>query len=763
MASNLLIVESPSKAKTLKKYLGNDFAILASYGHVRDLVPKQGAVDTEHDFAMNYAPIERNAKHVEAIAKAVKAAENIYLATDPDREGEAIAWHLSEMLKAKKLLKNKPVKRVVFYEITKSAVQHAVAHPRELSMELVNAQQARRALDYLVGFNLSPLLWRKIRRGLSAGRVQSPALRLIVERELEIRAFKSQEYWTIHLDTHKEAQKFGAKLIQYRGEKLTQFSVANEAQQEEWVSYLKAQGQGWATVTKVDKKRKQRQAAAPFTTSTLQQEAVRKLGMTTDRTMKIAQQLYEGVVIDGSATGLITYMRTDSVSLSNEALNDIRSYIAENFTAEYLPDAPLTYKNKSKNAQEAHEAIRPTSISLTPQRVADYLSAEQAKLYEMIWKRALACQMCPAKYDTVSLDLTVADDETLFRATGQTLVFPGFIAVYMEGREDETEEEGETTLPIVAVGEKLPIDNIFGEQHFTQPPPRYTEASLVKTLEEYGIGRPSTYANIISTLKAREYVLLDKKRFVPTDVGEVVNKFLTEHFTRYVDYDFTAKLEDQLDNISTGEREWIPVLQEFWLDFDRQVEEKKNVERKDITQEIIDEACPKCGAPLATRLGKRGKFIGCTAYPECDYTRNMQGDSESAAPEVVEGRTCPQCASGLVIKSGPYGKFIGCAAYPKCKFIEPLEKPRDTGVVCPVCQKGSLLERKSRFGKIFYSCNTYPACTYAVWNPPLDEPCPKCHWPLLTLKTTKRWGREKVCPQKECGFKAPAAEETESY
>lgn len=763
MASNLLIVESPSKAKTLKKYLGNDFAILASYGHVRDLVPKQGAVDTEHDFAMSYAPIERNAKHVEAIAKAVKAAENIYLATDPDREGEAIAWHLSEMLKAKKLLKNKPVKRVVFYEITKSAVQHAVAHPRELSMELVNAQQARRALDYLVGFNLSPLLWRKIRRGLSAGRVQSPALRLIVERELEIRAFKSQEYWTIHLDTHKEAQKFGAKLIQYRGEKLTQFSVANEAQQQEWVSYLKAQGRGEAIVTKVDKKRKQRQAAAPFTTSTLQQEAVRKLGMTTDRTMKIAQQLYEGVAIDGNATGLITYMRTDSVSLSNEALNDIRSYIAENFSAEYLPDAPLTYKNKSKNAQEAHEAIRPTSITLTPQRVADYLSAEQAKLYEMIWKRALACQMCPAKYDTVSLDLTVADDETLFRATGQTLVFPGFIAVYMEGREDETEEEGETTLPIVAVGEKLPIDNIFGEQHFTQPPPRYSEASLVKTLEEYGIGRPSTYANIISTLKAREYVLLDKKRFVPTDVGEVVNKFLTEHFTRYVDYDFTAKLEDQLDNISTGEREWIPVLKEFWLDFDRQVEEKKNVERKDITQEAIDEDCPKCGAPLSTRLGKRGKFIGCTAYPECDYTRNMQGDSEAAAPEVVEGRTCPQCASGLVIKSGPYGKFIGCAAYPKCKFIEPLEKPRDTGVVCPVCQKGSLLERKSRFGKLFYSCNTYPACTYAVWNPPLNEPCPKCHWPLLTLKTTKRWGREKVCPQKECGFKAPAAEETESY
>lgn len=756
MAVNLLIVESPSKAKTLKKYLGDTFEILASYGHVRDLVPKQGAVDTEHEFAMNYAPIERNAKHVDAIAKAVKTAEHVYLATDPDREGEAIAWHLSEMLKAKKLLKNKSIQRVVFHEITQSAVQAAVALPRELSMQLVNAQQARRALDYLVGFNLSPLLWRKIRRGLSAGRVQSPALRLIVEREQEIRAFQNQEYWTIHLDTQKAGQKFGAKLTQYQGEKLTQFSVPNEARQTEIISYLKNSKAEFATVSKVEKKRKQRQPSPPFTTSTLQQEAVRKLGMTTDRTMKTAQQLYEGVNIAGNATGLITYMRTDSVNLANEALKEIREYIGQNFAADYLPGSPVTYRNKSKNAQEAHEAIRPTSISHTPQSVKEYLTPEQAKLYEMIWKRTLSSQMCPAKYDTVSLDLSVPDEQTLFRASGQTLTFPGFMAVYREDQEDDKEEEGETTLPVLEVGEKVPVDNIFGEQHFTQPPPRYTEASLVKTLEEYGIGRPSTYASIISTLKAREYVLLDKKRFTPTDVGEVVNKFLTQHFARYVDYDFTAKLEDQLDSISTGASEWIPVLKDFWTDFHLQVEEKKNVERKDITQEAMDEACPKCGAPLATRLGKRGKFVGCTAYPECDYTRNMTGDAEPTAPEVVEGRLCPKCDSGLVIKSGPYGRFIGCASYPKCKFIESLEKPKDTGVGCPVCKKGSLIERKSRFGKLFYSCNTYPDCTYAVWNPPLAEACPQCAWPVMTLKTTKRRGTEKVCPQKECGFVAEA-------
>jgi DNA topoisomerase-1 len=723
---------------------------------VRDLVPKQGAVDTEHDFAMKYQLIERNAKHVDAITKAVKLADNIYLATDPDREGEAIAWHLAEILRSKKLLGKKNVKRVVFHEITQSAVLAAVANPRDILMPLVNAQQARRALDYLVGFNLSPLLWRKIRRGLSAGRVQSPALRLICEREIEIEAFKTQEYWSIHFDSHKGKQKFSAKLFQYKGEKLNQFSVGTEAAQADIVAYISQRAGGKATVVQVDKKRKQRQASAPFTTSTLQQEAVRKLGFTTDRAMRVAQQLYEGVDTGGGAVGLITYMRTDSVILANEAVAEIRDYISAKFDPDYLPKAPVQYKNKSKNAQEAHEAIRPTSILRTPDDVRAFLTADQAKLYEMIWKRALACQMSPAKFDTVSLDLAVADDGTLFRASGQTLVFPGFIAVYLEGADDQ-EEEGESKLPPMEAGDQLPVDKLYGEQHFTQPPPRYTEASLVKDLEEHGIGRPSTYASIISTLQAREYVNLDKKRFFPTDVGSVVNKFLTEHFTRYVDYDFTAKLEDQLDIISTGEKEWIPVLADFWKGFSQQIEEKKNIERKDLTHEQLDEACPKCGKPLSVRLGKRGKFVGCSGYPECDFTRSMDGEVKPDEPVVVEGRLCPKCDSPLHVKSGAYGKFIGCSAYPKCKFLEPLEKPKDTGVTCPECKKGSLIERKSRYGKLFYSCNTYPDCKYAVWNPPVAEPCPKCNWPVLTIKTTKRRGTEKVCPQKECGYIEPVA------
>ena len=757
MSYSLLIVESPSKAKTLKKYLGAGFEVLASYGHVRDLVPKTGAVDPENGFAMKYQLVERNAKHVDALTKAVKSADQILLATDPDREGEAIAWHIAELLQEKKLIKKKPLKRVVFYEITQKAVLAAIESPREIAMPLVNAQQARRALDYLVGFNLSPLLWRKIRRGLSAGRVQSPALRLICEREIEIEAFTTQEYWSVHLDSRKGKQKFSAKLFQFEGKKLDQFAIGNAGASDEVLAKLKAAGDK-AKIESVEKRKKTRQPAAPFTTSTLQQEAVRKLGFSADRAMRVAQQLYEGVDIGGATVGLITYMRTDSVNLAAEALEEIRGYIQNNFEPEYLPKAVVTYKNKSKNAQEAHEAVRPTSILRTPQEMKKHLTPDQAKLYEMIWKRALACQMTPAKFDTVSLDISLGGPQNLFRASGQVMVFPGFIAVYLEDVDEEPaeDEEGEAKLPPMEAGEFVPVDKLFGEQHFTQPPPRYSEASLVKTLEEHGIGRPSTYASIMSTLVKREYVVLDKKRFMPTDVGRIVNKFLTEHFTRYVDYDFTAKLEDQLDFIADGKIEWLPVLKEFWDGFSQQLEEKKNIERKDITTEVMDEACPKCGKPLNLRLGKRGRFVGCSGYPECDYTRNAnETEAERAAapgPEILEGRTCPKCESPLVIKSGPYGKFIGCSNYPKCRFIEPLEKPKDSGVVCPECKKGSLIERKSRYGKMFYSCNTYPDCKYAVWNPPINEPCPKCGWPLLTIKITKRRGTEKVCPQKECGY-----------
>ncbi|PHV11140.1 type I DNA topoisomerase [Chitinimonas sp. BJB300] len=748
MADNLLIVESPSKAKTLKKYLGKDFEILASYGHVRGLVRKDGSVDVEHDFAMKYQIIAKNAKHVDAIISAAKAAKNVYLATDPDREGEAISWHLLEILNGKKALDDKLVKRVVFHEITESAVLAAVAHPRDVDAHLVNAQQARSALDYLVGFNLSPLLWRKVRSGLSAGRVQSPALRLICEREKEIRAFVSQEFWSIHLDSHKGRTKFGARLNEWRGKKLEQFDMPNEASQAEILKAIEGKP---AAVTHVEKKRKSRNPTAPFTTSTMQQEAVRKLGMTTDKTMRTAQQLYEGIALADGTVGLITYMRTDSVALANEALAEIRAFIGNNFDAESLPAQPVTYKNKSKNAQEAHEAIRPTSILRTPASVKAFLSAEQFKLYEMIWKRTLASQMAPARFDTTSVDIAIG--EAMFRASGQVLVFAGFLAVYEEDV-DDAEDEEHAKLPPLEAGEEVPVDKLFGEQHFTQPPPRFSEASLVKALEEFGIGRPSTYASIIKTLKDREYVNLDKKRFLPTDTGEVVNKFLTDHFAQYVDYQFTSKLEDKLDEISNGDRDWIPVMQEFWTGFSNQIEEKKALKRSEVTHEALDEACPKCAKQLTVRLGKRGRFVGCTGYPECDYTRDMNETAEQKAEEavqVIEDRVCPDDGGQLIIKTGRYGKFIGCANYPKCKHIEPLEKPKDTGVGCPVCKQGMLIERKSRYGKLFYSCNTYPKCTYATWNPPINEACSKCGWPVMTLKTTKRRGLEKVCPQKECG------------
>ena len=657
MPSHLLIVESPSKAKTLKKYLGKDFEILASYGHVRDLVPKTGAVDTNDNFKMKYELIERNAKHVDAIAKAVKDADIILLATDPDREGEAIAWHLSEILKSRKALKDKKVKRVVFYEITEGAVKEAVKHPRAISMELVNAQQARRALDYLVGFNLSPLLWKKIRRGLSAGRVQSPALRLIVERELEIEAFKTQEYWTIHFDSLKEKVAFTAKLTHFNGEKLDQFSVGNAQREAQVRHFLEEHGKGRAVVKEVERKSKTRSPAAPFTTSTLQQEAVRKLGFTTDRTMKVAQGLYEGVSVGKVVTGLITYMRTDSVTLSKDAVSEMRGHITKHYGPDYLPKVPVVYRSSAKNAQEAHEGIRPTSIARTPDSVAPYLNDEQRKLYEMIWKRAIASQMTPAKFDTVAVDFNVGGSGNVFRATGQTMVFPGFFAVYHEDQDDTVEEE-EKRLPSFVAGDTVKIEKLYGEQHFTQPPPRYSEASLVKALEQYGIGRPSTYASIISTLQNREYVLLDKKRFTPTDVGRVVNKFLTEHFAHWVDYEFTAKLENELDDISNGKEEWVPVLERFWKDFSAQIEEKESVSRKDVTQEAIDETCPKCGKhQLTIRLGRRGRFIGCPGYPECDYTRNLDG-AEGAEQAKREIGTDPVSKMLVQLLQGPYGPYV---------------------------------------------------------------------------------------------------------
>ena len=753
MSSKLVIVESPAKCKTIQKYLGKDTVVLASYGHVRDLLPKEGAVDTANDFAMKYQVIDRNSKHVDAIAKAMKKADVLYLATDPDREGEAISWHLYELLKKRGTLKNKKTHRVVFHEITKQAVNEAVANPRELSMDMVNAQQARRALDYLVGFTLSPLLWKKVRRGLSAGRVQSPALRMIVERELEIEAFEPKEYWTIVADAALKKANFDAKLTHLQGKKLSQFTINNETGSAEAVAILTKAADGKLLVTNVSKKQRKRNPAAPFTTSTLQQEASRKLGFGAQRTMSVAQQLYEGVDTGEGAVGLITYMRTDSVSLANEAVEELRGFIAEKYGAVAVPKAPQVYKTKSKNAQEAHEAVRPTSISRTPESLKSYLPADQHKLYTLIWQRTLASQMVHATMNTVAVDLGCGAGNTL-RANGSTVVNPGFMSVYLEGKDDSKSDKDERLLPVMEVGDVVDLKAVRPEQHFTEPPPRYSEASLVRSLEEHDIGRPSTYANIISTLLQREYVELEKKRFHPTDVGRVVGKFLVEHFTQYVDYGFTASLEGDLDAVSRGEKEWVPLLRNFWGPFKEQVETKdKEVQRSDVTQELLDEDCPKCGKKLSSRLGRSGRFIGCTAYPECDYTRNVDGEETTASePEVVADRKCPKCESDLWVRIGKYGKFIGCSSYPKCKHIESLEQPTNTGVDCPQCKKGEILVRKSRRGKIFYSCSGYPECDYALWNEPVKEPCPDCEWPILTTKTTKSRGAEKVCPQKSCGY-----------
>jgi DNA topoisomerase I len=618
MAKNLVIVESPAKARTIEKYLGNDFEVLASYGHVRDLVPKEGAVDPEHGFKMKYQLIDKNEKHVEKIVKAVKKADAVYLATDPDREGEAISWHVYQVLKERDVLDSKEVHRVVFHEVTKRAIQEAIGQPRELSEELVNAQQARRALDYLVGFNLSPLLWKKVRRGLSAGRVQSPALRLIVEREDEITAFKAQEYWTIEAlaesaQPDAASTQFPARLSVFGGDKVEQFTFTNETEVRAAEQRIRDTARGLLTVAKVDKKQRRRNPAAPFTTSTLQQEASRKLGFSAQRTMTVAQRLYEGIDIGEGTVGLITYMRTDSVTLAEEALRELRSMIADRYGKDNLPDEPRRYTTKAKNAQEAHEAIRPTSASRAPEDLRRYLDPNQYKLYELIWKRTVASQMNPAVYDTVALDLVAGESTTgdiAFRATGSVLVSPGFIAVYTEGLDDAVIDEQDHILPAVVEGDRLALKDVQSAQHFTEPPPRYSEATLVKALEEFGIGRPSTYASIISTLRNREYVEMDNRRFIPTDVGRVVNRFLVQFFSRYVDYEFTARMEDDLDAVSRGEREWVPLLEEFWKPFSKLVEHTEtNVTREQASQARVLGTDPVSGRPMSVRMGRYGAFV----------------------------------------------------------------------------------------------------------------------------------------------------------
>ncbi len=619
--TNVVVVESPAKAKTIEKYLGKDFKVLASYGHVRDLLEKDGAVDPEHGYLMKYSVADEKEKHINAIAGALKKGGALYLATDPDREGEAISWHLHEVLGERGLLKDRDVYRVVFYEITEREVKEAIQRPRKISLDLVNAYRARRAMDHLIGFKLSPLLWRKISPKLSAGRVQSPALRMLVEREEEIEAFRSQEYWSIEAATGRAPAVFAARLVEYAGRKVIDtfnrekpetFTFQDAAQATAAREALEAAAGGQLKVKAVERSQRRRRPAPPFTTSTLQQEASRKLGFRARNTMQVAQKLYEGIAIPEGTVGLITYMRTDSVGLAKEAVDDIRAFIVERYGKASLPAQPNVYKTTAKNAQEAHEGIRPTSIRRVPEDLRGFLSDEQFKLYSLVWKRTIASQMEPAVYDMLAVDLVPARDNERgrFRATGSTLVSPGFIAVYLEGRDEGGDDDTDVKLPAVQQGDLLPLEAIKPEQHFTEPPPRYTEASLVKALEERGIGRPSTYATIISTLLNRNYAELKGRALKPTDGGRIVSGFLTNNFTRYVDYDFTAHMEDELDEVSRGEREWVPVLDEFWQPFAVLLKEKdKSVTREEAVQVRELGTDPASGRPVSARFGRFGPFI----------------------------------------------------------------------------------------------------------------------------------------------------------
>lgn len=750
MSNKLVIVESPAKAKTIEKFLGPGYRVLASFGHVRALPSKQGSVDIANGFEPKYAVLPESKKHLDAIKKELKTADTLLLATDPDREGEAISWHLLAALGLDGKKKTIPIKRVVFHEITKGAIVDAVQNPRDISLELVDAQQARSVLDYLVGFNLSPFLWKKIRYGLSAGRVQSVALRLVCEREKEILAFIEQEYWTIGARlSGKGAQAFKSNLIEADGKKLGKFSVPDKAAADGLVAALQ---KAPYKVEKVTKSERKRQPAPPFTTSTLQQEASRKLGFSARKTMSTAQKLYEGIDVGEGTVGLITYMRTDSVALSNQALDEAKQVITALYGKEFALAKPRLYKNKSKNAQEAHEAVRPTYISKTPAEVKKYLSPDLFKLYDLIWKRTVACQMAEALLDQTSVDISAGKGYT-FRAAGTVIRFAGFMRLYTEGIDDETEER-EGTLPPLAEGDQLLLQELLPEQHFTQPPPRYTEATLVKTLEEYGIGRPSTYASTMNTLVDRKYCRLDKKRFFPEDIGMVVSDLLTTHFTRYVDYNFTAGLEEELDQVSRGEKQWKPLVEEFWTPFSALLKQKEGeVSKAELTTEALEEKCPECGQQLAVKLGKRGKFIACSGYREgCKYTRPLEQDGVETAEPVLSEEKCEKCTLPMLIKDGRYGKYLACSGYPACKNIQPLNKPKGTGVVCPECKEGELVEKKSRYGKMFYSCNRYPQCKFALWDLPIEQPCPKCGFPLLVKKVYKRTGEFVKCPKEGCDY-----------
>ena len=690
---NLVVVESPAKAKTIEKYLGKDYKVLACYGHVRDLRAKKDAIDVENGFTLQYENSADHAKHIKSMESILRKADKLILATDPDREGEAIAWNLVEIFSEKPYFKKLEVERVSFNQITKQAVKYAIDHPRKLDMDLVHAQQARRALDYLVGFNLSPLLWKKVQRGLSAGRVQSPALRLIVEREHEIKAFKPQEYWSIHafLANHSDLK---IQLTHFDNKKLEKFDIKNEQEANDIVSSLNAKPA--LTLSKIKKQQRSKKPSAPLITSTLQQEASKRLGYSATRTMRLAQTLYEGIEIEGTQSALITYMRTDSTHLAPESEHEIRSFIDRAYGKDYLPEAPRRYKTKSKNAQEAHEAIRPIEVSRTPQSLKQIMPQDLWRLYKLIWERTVSSQMTDAKMETETV-LFESDPASQWKCSGSRLVFDGYLRSHIDF------EYEDYVWPDFKEGDTHKLDKITPNQHFTEPPPRFNEASLIKTLEEHGIGRPSTYASIINTLTKREYAYLDNKKFIPTDTGETVSQFLVNNFEKYVDYAFTAQLEDSLDHISLGKESYDQLLSGFWQPFIKQVDHiEESVKRSDVTSKQLDEACPECGSPLLQRLGRSGYFIGCSAYPDCKYTRST--DDKPSTP------TTP---------------------------LAP----------CPKCEPGQIIEKRSKRGKLFYACNQFPTCKYPLWNKPIQVSCPACKWPIMTEKVTKKYGTQHVCPE----------------
>jgi DNA topoisomerase-1 len=807
MAKALVIVESPVKAKTINKYLGKQFVVKASLGHIKDLPKKDLAVDVNRGFEPRYEVIEGKKKLITELKQAAKKVEDIYLAADPDREGEAICFHLQEELQDGK--KNGPrIYRVMFNEITKKAVQKAFETPSQVNINLVEAQQARRVLDRLVGYKISPLLWDKVRRGLSAGRVQTVALRLIVEREREIRAFVPKEYWTLDADFQAKKGAFTGRLHRIGDQPA---EIGSEQASNDVVAQL--EGAGYA-VKSVGTREKKRNPVAPFITSTLQQESSRKLRFSVKRTMMLAQRLYEGIEIGKEgAVGLITYMRTDSTRISDDALADVRHYIADRYGKEFVPDSANIYKTK-KEAQDAHEAIRPTSMAFTPEVVEKYLAEDEMKLYRLIWNRFVASQMMPAVFDQTTIDVNATGKNGVdytFRATGSVLKFEGFLKVYKEGKDqvDEDDEELKHRLPVVTEGESLRLKGMHPEQHFTEPPPRYNEATLVKRLEADGVGRPSTYASILSTIQEREYVIKEGGRFKPTELGIVVTDLLIESFDNIFEVKYTARMEEELDDIEEGKLDWRMAMQEFYERLDRDLkhaeEHMTDIKRMEKPTDLI---CEKCGKPLVIKWGKHGSFIACTGYPDCTYTRELtvdlpdvdkvdlaeQGDEEycencgrpmvlkkgrfgtfmactgypdckttkqiggqQKKPDQPLDEKCPQCDHNLVLKTGRFGEFTACSNYPTCKYV----KQKTIGVKCPECSEGEIIERRSKKGKTFYGCNRYPDCKFVAWGKPIPEKCPECGSPYMIEKWLKS-GTVWQCPNAECKHKQPAPQPVEA-